>query len=222
MGFFQILRSIEDLLYEVMTWLVFYPRTMLRVLRHPVRMTDYSDTEQGESAEEQYTDMLSPPLFLILSILIAHGLELAMHTRLDVPKAGLAGTLLRSEENLLMLRCILFSIFPLVFATGLLKGSDKMLDRANLRAPFFAQCYLGGIFALAVSTASIMGQAKASWVVSGGIALSVISAAWYVAVQSMWFREHLPISAGRSVWTAFITFLKGTFVNAAIAGLFFT
>ncbi len=41
MSFFQILRSVEDFLYEVMTWLVFYPRTLWRVIRHPRTMAAY-------------------------------------------------------------------------------------------------------------------------------------------------------------------------------------
>lgn len=48
-GLFAILRSIEELLYEVMTWLIFYPRTMWQVIRHPGRMIDYSDHEQTDS-----------------------------------------------------------------------------------------------------------------------------------------------------------------------------
>ena len=38
MDFMRILRSLEEFLYEVMTWLVFYPRTMWRALRHPIEM----------------------------------------------------------------------------------------------------------------------------------------------------------------------------------------
>jgi hypothetical protein len=74
--FLRIVRSLEDLLYEVMTWLVFYPRTLWRILAHPAETLRYSDAEQGDAPEEQYTDTLSPPLFLMLTVLLAHGVEL--------------------------------------------------------------------------------------------------------------------------------------------------
>ena len=37
MDFLKIVKSIEELLYEVMAWLVFYPKTLWRVIAHPSR-----------------------------------------------------------------------------------------------------------------------------------------------------------------------------------------
>jgi hypothetical protein len=36
MNFVQWLNSLDELLYEVRSWLVFYPITLWRVLRHPL------------------------------------------------------------------------------------------------------------------------------------------------------------------------------------------
>jgi hypothetical protein len=221
MGFFQILRSVEDLLYQVMTWLVFYPRTLWQVIRHPVRMIDYSDREQGDAPDQQYIDTLSPPLFLMLTILISHGIELALQTRIDTPKAGVGKLLLDSEENLLMLRSILFSIYPLTFAVGLLKRSDRQLDRNTLRAPFFSQCYLGGLLAFLVSVATIISRAKfpdAQWI---GAIIAVAVTIWFVWVQSKWFAQHLKIARFRATMIAIRTFVKASIINSAIASLFF-
>jgi hypothetical protein len=88
-GFFGLLRSIEEFLYEIMTWLVFYPRTLWQAIRHPRDLLRYSDHEQGDAAMEQYTDTLSPPLFLMLTVLIAHGLELLFKAKLNVPSGAI-------------------------------------------------------------------------------------------------------------------------------------
>ena len=40
MNFFQFLKSLDKLLYEVASWLVFYPVTMWRSARHPLAMMD--------------------------------------------------------------------------------------------------------------------------------------------------------------------------------------
>lgn len=35
MDLMRLLRSLEEFLYELIGWLVFYPRTFWRILRHP-------------------------------------------------------------------------------------------------------------------------------------------------------------------------------------------
>lgn len=219
MGFLQILRSLEDLLYQVMTWLVFYPRTMWQVIRHPVVMIDYSDKEQADTPDQQYTDTLSPPLFLLLTILLSHAIELSFETRIDTPAAGVRKLLTNSEESLLLLRAVLFSIYPLVFAVGLLKRSEKPLDTITLRAPFFSQCYLGALYALLISLSTIVGRAgfdHAQWVGAGiGLATTI----WFVSIQTLWFAEHLKLTRYRASGVAILTFIKASFINSLLASL---
>ncbi|MFD1765352.1 hypothetical protein ACFSAG_00675 [Sphingorhabdus buctiana] len=219
MGFFQILRSIEDLLYQVMTWLVFYPRTMWQVIRHPVSMIDYSDKEQGDTPEQQYIDTLSPPLFLLLTILLSHVIELGFQTRIDTPKEGLGRYLTNSEENLLILRSVLFSIYPLVFAVGMLKRTGTALDTISLRAPFFSQCYVGAVFALLMSIATILfrsGMETMQWASLGLLLLTII---WYISIQTEWFAQHLTIGRRRAAGIATLTFVKASVINSALASL---
>ncbi|RJF85652.1 hypothetical protein [Sphingomonas cavernae] len=221
MSFFTILRSIEDLLYEVMTWLIFYPRTMWQVIRHPGRMIDYSDHEQSDKPEEQYIDTLSPPMFLMLTILIAHGLQITFHAEDQERRGGVAALLGGSQENLLILQVVLFSIYPLMFALGLLKRSDQPLDRKTLRAPFFSQCYLGALFALLLTIASIMLRAKMIEIQVAGLVLSLATGLWYMAIQSVWLSEHLKITRVRAAGLSFRTLVKATLINAAFSSLFF-
>jgi hypothetical protein len=220
MGFLSLLRSIEDLLYELMTWLLFYPRTLWQVIRHPVRMAAYSDTEQKDTPEEQYTDTLSPPLFLVLSILIAHAIELSLHTRIGAPREGFAKSLLSSQENLLFLRCILFSIYPLTFASTLVMRSEHDLDRNTLRGPFFSQCYLAGLFALLLSVGTILAQLQDQRLLVAAMGVTLLGLVWYITVQAIWFRDHLALSRGRSASIAIVTFFKASFVNSLVSGLF--
>ncbi|MGL1102727.1 hypothetical protein ACSTLM_00775, partial [Vibrio parahaemolyticus] len=61
MPFLIFLKSFEVLLYEIMTWLVFYPRTLWRSARHPLRMMERADTELKLAPAEQFRDVVSPP-----------------------------------------------------------------------------------------------------------------------------------------------------------------
>ena len=74
MHFMQLLQALDELLYEIMSWLVFFPLTLWRSLTRPLRTMDYSDRELAGQAEQQYDDTLSPPLFLLIALLVSHGL----------------------------------------------------------------------------------------------------------------------------------------------------
>jgi hypothetical protein len=209
----QLLRSLEELLYEVMTWLVFYPRTMWLVLRHPLTMVDYTQHELTQPEEEQYTDTISPPLFLMMTIVLCHGLEVALHGSLQAPQSTMADRLLDSEENLLILRSILFSIYPLIFAVGLLKRTGGALERNTLRAPFFGQCYLAGPFAIFISVSMLMMRAQSLQVILAGLIGILVSTIWYVWVESVWIKKGLAVSGWSATRIAARTFVKATLIN---------
>ena len=105
MNFFNLLQSLDELLYEVMSWLVFYPITLWRTLVRPLQMMDYSDVEQGDASDQQYTDTLSPPLFLLLSLILVHGVELAVvgNDAVVASKVGLSA-LVSNNTDLIILR----------------------------------------------------------------------------------------------------------------------
>ena len=92
----------------------------------------------------------------MLTVLVAHGFALSMGAKLPEARTAIAKLLLSSEQNLLILRSILFSIFALVAATTLIRRQQRELDRTTLRAPFYTQCYLTAPFALAISVAATL------------------------------------------------------------------
>jgi hypothetical protein len=60
MDFIKVIRSLEELLYEVMTWLVFYPRTMWRIVAHPAATTRYSEDEETQARSRSASSPWSP------------------------------------------------------------------------------------------------------------------------------------------------------------------
>lgn len=186
MNAMKILQSVEELLYEVMSWLLFYPRTLLMTLRHPLRTMHYSDAEQRDRPEKQYLETLSPPLFLVLSILLAHGLELLFGVGpTDEPNAA-SRFITGNEQNLLAFRALMFSLHPLVFAWAFLKLSGHRIDRESLRPPFFAQCYLAGATSILVSLGTLGVQDASLWSTLAGVVLIGGITLWYIAIQRLW------------------------------------
>ncbi len=216
MDFLRIVRSLEDLLYELMTWLVFYPRTLWRILAHPAATLRYSESEQGDAPEEQYTDTLSPPLFLMLTVLLAHGIELGLGTSLSEPKGAIGQFLLGSEQNLLLVRSVLYSTYALIGATTLLRHRALPLDRKTLRGPFYSQCYLTAPFALGLSLGAILGRVPSAALNPSGAFIGLGSMVWYVSVQMLWFRQQLQAPMGRATLIALWVFVRGAALNAAV------
>lgn len=192
MHFMGLLKSLDELLYEVMSWLIFYPVTLWRSLRRPLAMMDYSDRELGQAEEQQYTDTLPPPLFLLISLLLAHALELlivgdspliASHQRL--------AALVDDDTTLLIMRLVVFSVFPLVFAAQVVRAQHKGLTRETLRRPFYAQCYAAAPFALVLSIAGILIQVDWFEVQFAGVLLGALALLVFGLVQARWFAQHL-------------------------------
>lgn len=221
MHFMGLLKSLDEPLYEVMSWLIFYPITLWRALTRPLAMMDYSDRELGQSDEQQYADTLPPPLFLLVSLLLAHALELlvvgdspliASHQRLAM--------LVEDDTTLLIMRLVVFSVFPLVFAAQMVRARHRGLTRETLRRPFYAQCYAVAPFALAMSVAGILlridwFEAQLAGVVLGALALLVFG-----LVQARWFAQHLDRGLGTGFGHASIAMVGSLTLAVLSAPLF--
>ncbi|WP_176526666.1 hypothetical protein [Rhizobium subbaraonis] len=217
MDLMKFLKSLDELLYEIVSWLVFYPLTMWRSIRHPKAMMRYADTELVDDPPEQYTETLSPPLFLLLSLFLAHGSEM-MLARWE--GTWVRPTLLASDSNLLIFRAILFSIFPLLMSVRLLRRRKIAIDRETLRAPFYSQCYVAAPFALGVSLAGQIARIETAAAAMAGLALFAASVSWYLAVETRWFKADLGMPTGRAFVTVLVTFLEGlALMLLAIVGI---
>jgi hypothetical protein len=197
-----LLRSVEDLLYEVVSWLLFYPRTLLMTLRHPIRTMDYSDREQRDKPEKQYLETLSPPLFLVLSLIIAHGLEVAAGLNEFEMNSSLGAIVTGNQENLLAFRALAFSLAAVAFAAVSLRLQTIRLDRETLQAPFFAQCYLSGAMAMVVGVGSIGIRHPGEIQTIGGVALTLAGMLWYLRAQYSWLRARAHIKAATALCLA--------------------
>jgi hypothetical protein len=196
MDFVHILNSLDALLYNVMSWLIFYPVSLWRTLWDPQRMMDYADRELIDSEEQQYDDTVSPPLFLLISVLLAHGIELTMigDSPLIQDTRGL-GILIDDDKSLIVMRLFVFSIFPLIMATWLVRRQHHRLTRDTLRLPFYSQCYVAAPFALLLSISSTFAQCHwLKWAPVAMLALIVIAFGWYMTVQTRWFARKLGVS----------------------------
>ncbi len=229
MDFVRIVQSLEDLLYEVMTWIIFYPRTILRILFRPTQMTLYSDSEQSDAPEEQFTDSLSPPLLLMLTIVITHGIELAagLNATRDLRAGSTLAKVLGDEQNLLIVRALLTALVPLVIALVALSAQKTPLDRKALKSPFYSQCFLISPFALAISLATVVGRLPGTVPLVGrgvAIALALGALLWLCVAETRWFRLQHDVGIGRALLlgcgSVFLALSTALVVAATVALVF--
>lgn len=215
----KLLKSLEELLYELASWLVFYPITFWRSVVRPLEMMRYADGELDDAPEEQYDDTMSPPLFLLITLLLSQELPSAMPSAYDmatIPKA------LSSDTNLLIARGVIFSIFPLVMAVTINRRKAVRLTRTTLRPPFFSQCFVVAPFALAGSLGFDLMLIPEQKAVFEGMATLVIALAWYAQAEVRWFRLDLaiqtPLAIGLFLRALFIA-LASSFLLASLIGV---
>jgi len=211
----RLLKSLEELLYELVSWLVFYPLTLWRAITRPLSMMVYADDELGDRLEDQYDDTISPPLFLLITLLVSQAMSAVFPSVAAADPAAQA--LAKSSSNLLIARGVIFGIFPMVMAVTLIRHKGLKLTRSTLRPPFFSQCYVAGPFVL------LIGLAVDFLIVPGGrgmpyAAVLLISAVlWYGQAEIRWFRRDLAIGRLRATGLFLAALLLAMMIALSLA-----
>lgn len=204
MDFFKFIKSLDELLYEVMSWLLFYPLTLWRMVRSPIQTMLEAERELGEAEQFQFDDRLPPPLFLMLTLIIVHLAELGLvgQNELVLSNVGLRG-LITDDTSLIIFRILMYSLLPVIAATRLIRARGARLNRQLLRQPFYAQCYVAGVFTLLVGVVTIFG-AQPGFIAEVEAGLLLVVLAWLIAVETRWFAIELKASNlrgfGQAVW----------------------
>jgi len=220
MIFFHILKSFDELLYELMTWLLFYPITLWRAVRHPLRMMDYAKAELERKSEEQFRATLRPPIFLFVTVIVAHLVELQAvgDSPIIYSKNGVAD-LINDDTSLIVLRIMAFALFPVAMAAIEARLANKPINRDGLQKPFYAQCYLAAPFALALSLASTGIRISNSAMEEGGVLFALIASALYLATETKWLTRSTGRGWLRALAAALAGFLICTLIIAGFAAL---
>ena len=205
MDFMKLLKSIEELLYELITWFVFYPLTLWRIISHPLTMLDYAQKELSEKEEEQFDDAVSPPILLLLTLVLLHLAESAF----NAAWASALPALLHDDRNLLILRALVFSLFPLFYATAGLRSRGARLTRRTLKPAFYSQSYATVQFVLSFTLGLQAISFDGHYLGLFGWAIMVLGAGWYLAVQTAWIVKSNSIATPRA-----LAFVFGLFISA--------
>lgn len=219
MDLMRILRSLEEFLYELVGWLVFYPRTFWRVLRHPAAIARYTQLELEQPDERQFTETISPVLMLILSVVLAHALEMLSRAPPLPTSTPVTQLLFGSEQALLLTRCVVFCGYALVAALSILQQQRKAITRETLRSPFSVQAFLVSPFVVMLSAGTLIARMEQAWAGATGGVLIAGGCLWYLWARASAYRALVDIGWGNALARVAVAFLLTTGMVVALLGL---
>lgn len=216
MDFMKLLKSLEELLYELISWFIFYPLTLWRIVTRPLQVLSYAERQLLEEEDQQFDDSLSPPILLLISLIVLHSLGQMFEPDALHPLTGL----LADDWNLLIFRAVAFSLFPLLFGLLQLRANRARLTRTTFKPIFYSQCYAAVPFVVLVSLSlQFFSDTNASalvlWI---GVLILVAGFAWYGVVETLWLARSakLPLVKSALFVTATLALSVPLFVLIAL------
>lgn len=221
MPFLIFLKSFEVLLYEIMTWLVFYPRTLWRSARHPLKMMERADTELKLAPAEQFRDVVSPPIFLLLTVVAANGFEVSVvgNNPLIDDGIGLAN-MITDNTSLILFQLIAFATLPMISAVFALAVMRREVDRDTLQPVFYGQCFATTPVVLLFSIAQTLTRLPETAANIPAGFLFIVATIFYVTVEASWFALEAKRTPLYGVFWAIAAFVLSVLVLSGIALLF--
>lgn len=216
------LNSLDELLYEVMSWLLFFPITFWRATFYPIESMKEIERQASLAEDEQYSRLISPPLFLTLGLLIAHGIGVALGQTdaLVAKRSGLAG-LVNDDTSALILRVIVFASFALFLAARMVHCAGQSLDRQTLRLPFYEQCYPTTVFAVALTIGTCLSSVPDEKASIAGAILIALSVTNFFVVEVYWFARSQSLRLVPAIGNVLAALLLGSLFLSAIGSLMF-
>ena len=186
--FLIFLKSFEVLLYEIMSWMVFYPRTLWRSVRHPLRMMERAEGELKLAPAEQFRDLVSPPIFLLLTVVAANGLEVAVvgNNPLIDDGIGLAN-MITDNTSLILFRLVAFASLPMLSGVFALVIMRRPVDRDTLQPVFYGQCFVTTPVVLLFSVAETITRLPQTAANIPAVILFAAATVFYIATEAAWF-----------------------------------
>lgn len=216
MDFLKILKSIEEFVYEALTWLILLPQTLVRIVLRPRHMVGYAERELARDDEDRFGDAISPPLLLILCILVSHAVDLAIRPQTPWSSSPLAGMVMGSEQTLLLFRTMVFGLWAMTGSVWLLASRKQPINRRHLRDPFYEQCYLTAPFALLLSVGFSLTLVGGRLVVPG-LVTALLATLWFWIAQVQWIRDRAGYGLGKGMVAATGILLVGMLVNTGVS-----
>jgi len=197
MNITNILAGLEKLVVEVLLWLLFIPRTLVKVVSEPAWVPDYVDEEMARDGG-RFDNYMSPiPLFLTCSVVLFVIIDTVLFA--DSPAADgeltRAVNVLKGERGTVV--ALGFLCLPLLFslATELWRGAA--LTRTRIERTLYIQCFYFSPLTLSVLGIALFDQSPLLQV--SLVLLLIPFLVWFVAAEVRLIARERQIGTLRSM-----------------------
>lgn len=220
MDFIRIIRSVEELIFEMMSWLVLYPVTLWRSIFQPVELSKELDNVLTENIDHEFRHHIRPTLFLLLTLALMHSLELALNETFPEIKSKLGQLVSMSDGALILLRAFMFATVAIIMGFGRqLRDQSGMISRNFLRLVFFKQCYYVAPFAIFSSLAVIIGRIDATYAQPLSAIIGGVGFLWFFPAQVKWCLLNGETSLARSIFLVALKCIAALLAVLAISSI---
>ena len=221
MPFLIFLKSFEVLLYEVMSWLLFYPRTLWRAVRHPHHLMERTENELKLAPAEQFRDLVSPPIFLLITVVATNAIQVTVIGNNPLIDEGIGlAAMITDNTSLILFRLVVFSSLPVIAGALALAAVGRAVDRNTLQPFFYAQCFATAPVVLLMSAGETLTRLPQSAANIPAGTLFVVAALFYLGVEATWFAHETKRGLFTGTLWAIIAFLTSALVVAGMTLLF--
>ncbi len=221
MDFMKLFQALENAVYEIVTWVMFLPKTLFFTIFKPAHMMKYVNEEWKKEEKERFDDFLSPVIFWLFVVVIPMLTIPSLN-----PLSGLAELLqmssidasaLDTEQQALYIA--LYALLAPVAALVWLEWRNaKPLKKSSLKRYFYQQCY-------AIAPAQFLyflflPIAMTFWSEFGqnGLTIANIALPWFY--QIFFFRSELE-AIKKSWWKAAIHAIMPQVITGVAAAIVF-
>jgi len=184
-------------------------------------MMERSERELKLPPAEQFKDVVSPPIFLLLTVIAASGFEVAIVGNSPILDngVGLAG-LIQDNTSLILFRLIAFASLPVIAGAFALAVMQRPVDRDTLQPYFYGQCFATTPVVLMCSVAETLSRLPQRVADLASAILFVVAAAFYIGVEAIWFAQEAKRSLAFGLIWALAAFTMSAILLAGMAMLF--
>lgn len=179
MDFYKLLQSAEELLFEVLMWVLLLPRTLWVVLTRPSSLPSYIYKELREKDGQRFDDAISPPLTLFICVALGSLAEPQQAGDEELLNA-LGRWIVNNYSNNLIASAVVYALPPIAVTAATMLAKGVQLRRDNYREAFYVQAYLicPVVIAIAIAT-RFSGEMQFPLLRYGAEALTAAILTWY-------------------------------------------
>jgi hypothetical protein len=219
MDFVTTLQSLEEAVYEVVTWILFVPKTFLMsFLRHGA-MRDYVNAEFQKEPYDRFRNFLSPVRLWLIAAVLPYAVTSLSR---DASQVTLQFSI--PNSSILASSIIVLMVIPLWFALVMLLMERLPVERETLKRLFYIQAYPATVFEFLALPMAIRIGAQGADTGAGLVVASqiifVIGAVWFLAAETVIFRNELGLSWPAALGAAGLASIVSLVILLAVAAIY--